>query len=159
MHKKDVRTNAMRMLDKAGVAYTVNTYECDVFVDAQHVSDLLGQAYDNVLKTLVTLGKSGEAFVFVIPIERELDLKKAARAVGEKSLQMIHVKDLTAVTGYVRGGCSPIGMKKAFVTVVDRAAQGMDSVIISGGRIGSQIELRPQDLIAVTGAKWDDVTQ
>lgn len=156
-NKKEVRTNAMRRLDKAKIPYKVNTYECDEFVDALKISDMLGQAYDNVLKTLVTVGKSGEHYVFAIPIDRELDLKKAARVVGEKHLEMLHVKDLLAVTGYIRGGCTPIGMKKQFPTVVDASARVFDRIIISGGRIGSQIELAPDDLIAVTGGRFEDV--
>ena len=148
----------MRMLDKAKVPYSVTTYECDAFIDAAHVSDMLGQAHENVLKTLVTVGKGGEHFVFAIPIDAELDLKKAAKAVGQKALAMLHVKDLPAVTGYVRGGCTPIGMKKKFVTVVDSAAAAFDTVIISGGRIGSQITLAPGDLLAVTGARYEAVT-
>lgn len=155
--EKDVRTNAMRILDKAKIPYTVNTYECDEFVDALHVSDLLGQAYDNVLKTLVLVGKSGEHYVFVIPIAKELDMKKAARAVGEKSVQMLPTRLLQATTGYVRGGCTSIGMKKQFPTVLDASAMAFHEVIISGGRIGSQIVLSPTDLLAVTHGTLQDV--
>ncbi len=155
--EKEIRTNAMRMLDKAKIPYRVNTYECDEFVDALHVSDLLGQPYDNVLKTLVLMGKSGGYYVFVIPIARELDMKKAARAVGEKSVQMLPTRLLQETTGYVRGGCTSVGMKKNYPTVVDRSALEFDQVIISGGRIGSQIILSPQDLLAVTRATAQDV--
>ncbi|MBR4868561.1 MAG: Cys-tRNA(Pro) deacylase [Clostridia bacterium] len=155
--EKDVRTNAMRILDKAGIPYSVNTYECDEFVDALHVSDLLGQAYDNVLKTLVLVGKSGEHYVFVIPIAKELDMKKAARAVGEKSVQMLPTRLLQATTGYIRGGCTSIGMKKQFPTVLDASAMAFHEVIISGGRIGSQIVLSPTDLLAVTHGTSQDV--
>ncbi len=155
--EKDVRTNAMRILDKAKIPYTVNTYECDEFVDALHVSDMLGQPYDNVLKTLVLVGTSGEHYVFVIPIAKELDMKKAARAVGEKSVQMLPTRLLQATTGYIRGGCTSIGMKKQFTTVIDASAMDFEEVIISGGRIGSQIVLSPADLLAVTRGASQDV--
>lgn len=155
--EKDVRTNAMRILDRAKIPYRVNTYECDEFVDALHISDMLGQPYDNVLKTLVLTGKSGENYVFVIPIAKELDMKKAARAVSEKSVQMLPTRLLQATTGYIRGGCTSIGMKKQLTTVIDASAMEFDEVIISGGRIGSQIILSPADLLAVTGATAQDV--
>lgn len=156
-NKKDVRTNAMRILDKEKIPYTVNTYECDEFVDALHISDMLGQPYDNVLKTLVLMGKSGEHYVFVIPIAQELDMKKAAKAVGEKSVQMLPTRLLQATTGYIRGGCTSIGMKKQLTTVVDASAMEFEQVIISGGRIGSQILLSPADLVKVTRATAQDV--
>ncbi len=155
--EKDVRTNAMRILDKEKIPYKVNTYECDEFVDALHISDMLGQPYDNVLKTLVLMSKSGEHYVFVIPIAKELDMKKAARAVGEKSVQMLPTRLLQATTGYIRGGCTSIGMKKQLTTVIDVSAMGFEEVIISGGRIGSQILLSPADLLAVTHATAQDV--
>ena len=109
--EKDIKTNAMRILDKNKIPYQVNTYECEEFIDGVHVADMMGQSYDQSFKTLVTVGKSGEHYVFALPIDRELDLKKAARAVGEKSVEMIHVKDINQITGYIRGGCTPIGMK------------------------------------------------
>lgn len=116
--EKDIKTNAMRILDKNRIPYQVNTYECEEFIDGIHIADMLGQSYDQSFKTLVTVGKSGEHYVFAIPIDRELDLKKAAKAVGEKSVEMIHVKDINQITGYIRGGCTPIGMKKNYVTVL-----------------------------------------
>ena len=154
---KDVKTNAMRMLDKNKIAYEVNTYECEEFIDGIHIADLLGHEYGRSFKTLVTVGKSGNYYVFAIPIDQELDLKKAAKAVGEKSVEMIHVKDINQVTGYIRGGCTPIGMKKKYPTVLHSSILDYDTIIISGGRIGSQIILAPQDLVKVTDAKVEDI--
>lgn len=154
---KEQKTNAMRILDKNKIAYTVNTYECDEFIDGVTVADQLGQPYESSYKTLVAVGKSGGHYVFVVPIAEELDLKAAARAVGEKSVELIHVKDIFALTGYIRGGCTPIGMKKAFPTVIHESAAEFDTIIISGGRIGAQILLAPADLVKVTRAKLADI--
>ena len=120
---KEIKTNAMRILDRAKIAYTVHTYECEEFVDAQQIADRLGQDHRIVYKTLVTRGKTGAFYVFVIPIDAELDRKKAANSVGEKSVDMIHVKEIQTVTGYIRGGCTPIGMKKQYVTRIDQPAR------------------------------------
>ncbi len=150
---KELKTNAMRMLDKAHIPYTINTYICDEFIDGVSVADQLGQPYESSFKTLVAVGKSGGHFVFVIPIAEELDMKAAARSVGEKAVELIAVKDINAVTGYIRGGCTPIGMKKQFPTVIHESVLEFDSVIISGGRIGAQIVLAPADLIAAARAK------
>ena len=155
--EKDIKTNAMRILDKNRIPYQVNTYECEEFIDGIDIADMLGQSYDQSFKTLVTVGKSGEHYVFAIPIDRELDLKKAARAVGEKSVEMIHVKDINQITGYIRGGCTPIGMKKNYVTVLHSSIRTLNEVIISGGRIGSQIQMKPDDLIRVTNARVEDI--
>ena len=155
--EKDIKTNAMRILDKNRIPYQVNTYECEEFIDGIHIADMLGQSYDQSFKTLVTVGKSGEHYVFASPIDRELDLKKAARAVGEKSIEMIHVKDINQITGYIRGGCTPIGMKKNYVTVLHSSIRTLNEVIISGGRIGSQIQMKPDDLIRVTNARVEDI--
>ena len=155
--QKEVKTNAMRILDKNKINYRINTYECEEFHDGVSIAQMLGQDPDMTFKTLVTQGKSKNYFVFVIPVNREIDLKAAAASVGEKSVEMIHVKDINKITGYIRGGCTPIGMKKQFVTVVDNAAKNFDEIIISGGRIGSQIFLAPDDLIKVTNAKYDDI--
>ncbi len=154
---KELKTNAMRILDKQKIPYTINTYECEEFVDAVAVADMLGQDYDSSFKTLVAVGKSGGHFVFVVPIAEELDLKAAARAVGEKAVELIHVKELFPLTGYIRGGCTPIGMKKAFPTVIHQSAATFDTVIISGGRIGAQIVLSLTDLVKVTRGKLADV--
>ena len=156
---KDIKTNAMRILDREKVAYSVVTYECDEFTNGSDIADRLGQDHDASFKTIVAKCKSGEYAVFVIPVDLEIDLKKAAMAVGEKSAETIHVKDINAVTGYVRGGCSPIGMKKLFKTVIHSTVNNFDTVIISGGRIGSQIHLSPADLRRVTKAKTADIAR
>ena len=157
MSKKEVKTNAMRMLDRAKVSYTYEEYECDDFTDGIQTADKLGYDHKLVYKTLVTTGKTGNHYVFVIPIEAEIDFKKAAKVVGEKSLEMLHLKDLTKVTGYVRGGCSPLGMKKQFPTIVHESAAAFDKIYISGGRIGSQIFLAPDDFIKATGGSYGDI--
>ena len=154
---KDIKTNAMRFLDSKKIDYTVNTYECEDFVDGVHIAQMLGQDEKMSYKTLVTKGKSGGYFVFVLPVAQELDMKKAAKAVGEKSVEMLHVKDINAVTGYIRGGCSPLGMKKQFPTVVDSSAQAFETIIISGGRLGSQIFLSPADLVKACGGSFGDI--
>lgn len=154
---KLVKTNAMRILDKNKINYEVNTYECDEFIDGVTIADMLGQSYEQSFKTLVTKGKSGEHFVFVLPVHQEVDLKKAAKAVGEKSIDMIHVKELKDLTGYIRGGCTSIGMKKQFKTVVHESALGFDKIIISAGCIGAQIILAPEDLKKVTRAEFKDI--
>ena len=158
MGKKELKTNAMRILDREKVSYTYQTYECSEFTDGIHVADQLGLPHEQVFKTLVTIGKTGGHYVFVIPIAREIDLKKAARAVHEKSLEMLPLKELTKVTGYVRGGCTSIGMKKPFPTVIQREAQEMEWIYISGGKLGMQIRLSPLDLKKVTSAEFADVT-
>lgn len=154
---KEVKTNAMRILDRSKIEYKVNTYVCDEFIDGVHIADQLGQPYEQSFKTLVTVGKSGEHFVFVIPVAEELDMKKAAKSVGEKSVEMLHVKDINAVTGYIRGGCTPLGMKKQFPTVVDSSAENFQEIIISGGKIGVQILLAPNDLIKAVRGKFADI--
>ena len=154
---KEVKTNAMRILDRNKIKYTLNTYECDNFIDGVSIADALGQDYDMSFKTLVTVGKSRQYYVFAIPIAEELDMKKAAKVVGEKSVEMLHVKDINKVTGYIRGGCTPIGMKKQYPTVVHESAKLYDTIIVSGGRLGAQILLNPDDLIKVTGGKYEDI--
>ncbi|XAH75127.1 Cys-tRNA(Pro) deacylase [Kineothrix sp. IPX-CK] len=155
---KDIKTNAMRILEKNKIEYTHYTYECEEFIDGLQIADMLGLSYEKVYKTLVTLGSGKNYFVFVIPIAKELDLKKAAKAVGEKSVQMIHVKDIVDVTGYIRGGCTAIGMKKQYVTKVDISAERLEKVIVSGGRLGSQMELAPADLLKAAHAQYADIT-
>lgn len=154
---KDVKTNAMRILDNNKISYEVNTYECGEFIDGIHIADMLSQPYEISFKTLVAQGKSGGYYVFAIQIDRELDLKKAAKSVGEKSVELLHVKDINKVTGYIRGGCTPLGMKKQYPTVVDSAAKAYEKIIISGGRLGSQIFLNPDDLVKVTNGKFDEI--
>lgn len=156
--EKEIKTNAMRILEKNKISYQVHTYDCEEFVDGVSVAEQLGQPHEIVYKTLVTVGRSREYYVFVIPIEAELDLKKAAQAVHEKAIQMLPLKDLTAVTGYVRGGCTAVGMKKQFVTVIDATAQGFERIMVSGGKRGVQIELSPEDLRKAAGGSFADVT-
>lgn len=155
---KEVKTNAMRILDSLHISYEHYTYECDEFIDGIQVADMLSLPHEKVYKTLVTAGNSKNYYVFVIPIEAELDMKKAAKAVGEKAVSMIHVKDINAITGYIRGGCSAIGMKKQYVTKVAKQAADHASIIVSGGRIGSQIELAPADLLHAAKAEYADIT-
>lgn len=153
---KENKTNAIRILDKAKIKYSINTYECDEFIDAKHVADMLSQPYENSYKTLVAKGKS-DYFVFLVPIVEELDMKKAAKSVAQKSVELIAVKDINNVTGYIRGGCTPIGMKKKFKTVIDASATKFDTIIISGGRIGTQIFISPHDLMALVDAEFHDI--
>ena len=156
----------MRILDRSKISYEYQTYECDNFTDGISTADTLGLPHERVYKTLVTTGKSGSHYVFVIPIEAELDLKKAARAVGEKSVEMLPfpaigklpVREITTVTGYVRGGCTAIGMKKAFPTTIQENAQTLDYIYVSGGKLGMQLKLSPDDLKNVTQAQYADVT-
>ena len=147
----------MRILDRNQIKYSYQTYVCEEFTDGIQVADMLGLEHRLVYKTLVTTGKTGEHYVFVIPIEAEIDFKKAARAVGEKSLEMLHLKDLTKVTGYVRGGCTAIGMKKQFPTVIQEDAKELEKIYVSGGKLGMQIELSPSDLQKVSHAVFEDV--
>lgn len=147
MAKKEPKTNAMRILEKEKIQFEIHRYECEEFTDGVAIADTLGQPHEKVFKTLVTEGKSKEYFVFVIPIAEELDLKKAARAVGEKAVEMIHVKDINKVTGYIRGGCTAIGMKKDLYTVVDESARNLETLIVSGGKRGTQVELNPADYL------------
>ena len=149
----------MRILESMKIPFTHYTYECDEFVDGIQVADMLGLPHEKVYKTLVTVGNSKNYFVFVIPIAEELDLKKAAKSVGEKNVEMIHVKDINAITGYIRGGCTAIGMKKQFVTRVDESAILLETMIVSGGRIGSQIELAPDDLCRASAAEYSDLVR
>ena len=157
MSKKEVKTNAMRILDRMKIAYEYETYECDEFTDGIQVADKLGLDYSLVYKTLVTTGKTGEHYVFVIPIEAEIDFKKAAKAVGEKSLEMLHLKELTKVTGYVRGGCTSIGMKKKFPVIIQESARELEHMHISGGKLGMQLKLLPMDLKKAADAQFADV--
>ncbi len=144
---KEIKTNAMRILDKAKVSYTAHQYTPeDGKIDGISVADKMGCPREIVYKTLVTVAPSKEYYVFVIPVEKELNLKAAAKAVGEKSVEMIHVADINKVTGYIRGGCSPVGMKKEYKTVIDESVKSLDKFYISAGRIGSQLEIAPSEL-------------
>lgn len=155
----EFKTNVMRILDKAKITYKAHTYDhSDGAIDGAAVEEKMGQNPEQVFKTLVTKGAGRDYYVFVVPVLKELDLKKAAKSVGEKHVEMIHVKDINKVTGYIRGGCSPIGMKKQFVTVFDKSAENIETIIVSAGKIGYQIELAPKDLIEIVGAKTAEIT-
>ncbi len=154
-----LKTNAMRILDRLGVPYTTHEYDhTDGKIDGMAVAEKLGRPLEQVYKTLVTKGTGPDYFVFVIPVAKELDLKAAARAVGQKAVAMIPVADINRVTGYIRGGCSPIGMKKAYATVIDTSCEQVETMIVSAGKIGHQVELRPADLIAAAGASVASIT-
>ena len=154
---KEVKTNAMRILDRNKIPYEIINYECDEFIDGMHTAEVTGAPVEQSFKTLVMQGKSKQYYVFVIPMAVEVDLKAAARAVGEKSVEMLHVKDITAVTGYVRGGCSPLGMKKQFPTVIHESAASYDKIYISGGRIGTTIIVNPDSLLSVVRGAYANV--
>ena len=151
MGKKIVKTNAARILDKEKIPYEILQYETgDGLVDGISVAAKIGYPEEVVYKTLVAAGNSKQHYVFVIPVADELDLKKAAKAAGEKKIEMAPVKDILALTGYIRGGCSPVGMKKPFPTFLSRKAEELPKIIVSAGKIGMQFKLKPQDLLAVT---------
>ena len=152
------KTNAMRELDKLKVKYTFHSYTQSDAVSGMEVASELGENPDHVFKTLVTVGKSGKHYVFMLPVDKELDLKKAAKSVKEKSVEMVKSKDLLALTGYIHGGCSPIGMKKTFKTVIDISASNYNTIIFSGGKIGYQVELSLESLSKVINYKLDYIT-
>jgi len=155
--KKMEKTNVMRVLDQMNITYKEHTYDSSEAISGTEVASILGQDPDQVFKTLVTVGASRQNYVFVIPVTRELNLKKAARAAGEKSIQMIKSRELLPLTGYVHGGCSPIGMKKFFSTFLDETAMLFDTILFSGGRIGFQVEMNPEDLRAVIPFEYADL--
>ena len=153
------KTNVMRLLDRAKISYTPHYYDHrDGAIDGVAVAQKLGQPLTQVFKTLVTRGSGRSCYVFVIPVAEELDLKAAAKACGEKSVEMIHVKEINALTGYIRGGCSPIGMKKPMPTFIDRSCMDFPAIYISAGVRGLQIKIAPDDLLAYTGATLSDLT-
>lgn len=157
--EKEFKTNVMRTLEQKRIPYTAHSYQHQegVAVDGVTVAESMGQDPARVFKTLVARGASGGCYVFDIPVAENLDLKKAARAVGEKSVEMIHVAEITALTGYVRGGCSPVGMKKLYPTVFHKTALDFDTIIVSGGKIGSQVEAAPQALLELVRGKTADL--
>ena len=148
----------MRILDRMKIPYRVIQYECDEFIDGLHTAQKTGAPVEQSFKTLVTRGKSGQYYVVVIPIAEEVNLKNAAKLAGEKSLEMIHVKEITGITGYVRGGCSPIGMKKQFPTFSQESAMQYSEIYISGGRIGTTLCLSPTDLLTACEGTYGNLT-
>ncbi len=151
------KTNVMRVLDTGKIAYASHAYEPDATMSGEQIAALLGEDPDRVFKTLVTQGKSGRHYVFVVPVGAELNLKKAAKAAGEKAIGMIRQKELLPLTGYVHGGCSPIGMKKQFPTFIHETAQRYEKMFVSAGKVGLQIELAPKDLAAAAGCGFADI--
>ena len=154
----EIKTNVMRILEKEKIEYIPHEYpHGKEAVDGVTVASLMGQNPDYVFKTLVTKGVGRDYYVFVVPVAEELDLKKCAKSVGEKSVEMIHVKDINKITGYVRGGCSPVGMKKPYKTTYHITAKDIPHIIVSAGKIGYQIELKPEDLINLTDGQYADI--
>ncbi len=157
--KNDEKTNVMRLLEAKKIPYTAHTYDPDPSLSGEEIAEILGEDSACVYKTLVTVGKTNRNYVFVIPVGQELDLKKAARAAGEKSVSMIPQKELLPLTGYVHGGCSPVGMKKPFATFVQRTAEQQERIFVSAGKVGFQIEVSPKDLQGLVRFRFADVTE
>lgn len=155
--EKNIKTNAMRILEKNKIPFRANFYTCDEFIDGIHIADMLSQPYGMSFKTLVATGKSKENYCFVLPIDKELDLKKAATCVGEKNIELLHVKDIKNVTGYIRGGCTAIGMKKQLRTVIHSSCLEYDEIIISGGALGVQLFITPDNFMLATGAESKNI--
>ena len=155
--EKEEKTNVMRLLEQAKAEYKHYCYANTDAISGVEVATVLNQDVNRVFKTLVTVGKSGEHYVFVIPVAKELDLKKAAAAVNEKSIEMVKSKDLLGLTGYIHGGCSPIGMKKPFRTVINASAEGFETIIFSAGKIGYQVEVSLEDLKKLIDFSLQDV--
>ena len=155
--KNNEKTNVMRVLEQKKIPYTAHTYEPDATMSGEEIAGILGEDPDRVYKTLVTQGKSGQYYVFVVPVKAELELKKAAKAAGEKAVAMIKQKELLPLTGYVHGGCSPIGMKKAFPTFIHESAKTQDKIFVSAGKVGFQIELSTSDLAKAAGCSFADI--
>lgn len=156
--KKEEKTNVMRVLDSKKITYKSYNYLSTGAISGTEVAEALGQNPDAVFKTLVTVSKSKNYYVFLVPVEKELDLKKAANVVGEKKIEMLKSKDLLPLTGYVHGGCSPIGMKKFFRTTIDKSAEEFETIMFSGGKIGYQVEVSPEDLNKVIRYEFADIT-
>ena len=156
--KNNEKTNVMRVLDGKKIAYESHSYEPDQSLTGEEIAGILGEDPKRVFKTLVTRGKTGQYYVFVVPVQSELDLKKAAKAAGEKSVEMIKQKELLPLTGYIHGGCSPIGMKKAFTTFIHETAKDGEKIFVSAGKVGYQIELAPEDLLRTIRCTLSDIT-
>lgn len=154
---KQEKTNAMRILDQKKIEYIVHDYTESGVIAGEDVANTLGEDPEKVFKTLVTVGKSKQYYVFLVPVCKELNLKKAAKAVGEKSIEMIKSKELLPLTGYIHGGCSPVGMKKAFPTTIDISAKEFDKIYFSAGKIGLQVEIAVSDINKLIKVKYDDI--
>lgn len=159
MGNKFKKTNAMRILDRGKVDYKIHEYSGEAAISGVEVAAVLNQPIEKVFKTLVTIGKSREHYVFMIPVAEELDLKKAAKAVGEKKIEMIKSRELQELTGYIHGGCSPLGMKKQFQTTIDISAETVDNIFFSGGKIGKQIEMPFSELKKVLKYRLFDLCE
>jgi len=157
MAKKEIKTNAMRILEKHKIQYEVIYYECDEFKDGISIAETLGQDPEQCFKTLATKGKSGQYYVYVLPVADELDLKKCAKAVGEKSVEMIHVKEINQVTGYIRGSTTALGMRKKYPVVIHKSARNLEEMIVSGGKIGIQLKLAPKDYQKAVDGIFTDI--
>lgn len=159
MAHAEAKTNAVRIVEKNKIPFSIQTYDhSDGAIDGVSVAAKLGQDPAQVYKTLVTRGASKNLYVFVIPVARELHLKKAAKQVGEKSIEMIHVSEINKLTGYIRGGCSPVGMKKLYPTVIDQSAEALDRIYVSAGKIGMQLCISPKDLASLVNAEFASIT-
>lgn len=158
MEKIKEKTNAIRALEQKKIPFTFHEYPSETALSGVEVAELIGQPLQKVYKTLVTVGKSNTHYVFVVPAAAELDLKKAAKAAGEKSVEMVKSKELLPLTGYVHGGCSPVSMKKPFATFIDVSAEALSTIIVSGGKIGFQVEIAPSELAKIVRYKFADLT-
>lgn len=157
MKKSEIKTNAIRLLEQKKIPFTIHNYVDSGVISGMEVADVLGEDPERVFKTLVTVGKSGEHYVFMVPVNKELNLKKAAAASGEKNISMIKSKELLGLTGYIHGGCSPVGMKKFFRTFLDKSAENHQTIMVSGGKIGYQIEIAPGELGKVIRFTMEDI--
>lgn len=157
MKKSEIKTNAIRLLEQKKIPFTIHNYVDSGVISGMEVANVLGEDPERVFKTLVTVGKSGEHYVFVVPVNKELNLKKAAVASGEKNISMIKSKELLGLTGYIHGGCSPVGMKKFFRTFLDKSAENHQTIMVSGGKIGYQIEIAPGELGKVIRFTMEDI--
>lgn len=158
MKNKEEKTNAIRLLEQKRLSFKVHDYSHSDVISGLDVANYLKENPDRVFKTLVTIGKSGSHYVFLVPVNKELDLKKAAQSVSEKNISMIKSKELLPLTGYIHGGCSPIGMKKFFTTIIDASAKDFDEIIFSAGKIGFQIEMNLTELEKIIKFKFDEIT-
>ncbi len=157
--KKTEKTNVMRLLDQKKIEYVIHDYSDSGVIAGEDVAKTLGEKPEEVFKTLVTVGKSKQYYVFLVPVCKELNLKKAAKAVGEKSVEMIKSKELLPLTGYIHGGCSPIGMKKVFPTTIDISAENLEKIFFSAGKIGFQVEVNVEDLSKILNFKFAEVAE